>query len=497
MLAPGTTIERYEVVRLLGKGGMAAVYLVRHTQLASLHALKVLTLQQEGIRERMLQEGQLQARLKHRNIVEVRDVLDVDGSPGLLMEYVPGVTLEALLKERRLDYGEAERLFRGIVSGIAHAHAGNLVHRDLKPANVLLPEVDGELLPKVADFGLARLLGESSSGPMTQTGIVMGTPPYMSPEQIEDPRGVDHRADVFALGCILYEMVCGASPFRREQWMQTFQAVLSGSYPAPETLAPDLPRHLATVIEGCLRADRRARFGDCDAILSALDRRPTGASPPGRARLLPWLLAATGAGGAAIIVIVLLLGAAIWWTRRDHSARLAEAPPAATPPAETPPAETPPAATPPAETPPPAEAERLSPEPPVPAQPPKREPVGGGSPNAIAARPRPSLPAQAPPPAQALPPTPPAAPPATRPGAGAVAPTGPGRVHVGGDASNVWIVGGGKQHAGGGELPAGFYRIMTSFDGAEPILAGDLRLGAGESVTVTCSTATGRCQLAR
>ena len=317
MLPPGFAIERYEVVRLLGKGGMAAVYLVRHLQLGSLHALKVLTLQQEGIRERMLQEGQLQARLKHPNIVEVRDVLDVEGAPGLLMEYVPGPTLEALLQERRLGYEEAERLFRGIVSGMAHAHANNLVHRDLKPANVLLPEVNGTPVPKVADFGLARLIGESSS--MTQTGIVMGTPPYMSPEQIEDPRSVDHRADIFALGCILYEMVCGASPFRREQWMQTFQAVVSGNYPAPETLAPNLPRHLAATIAGCLRTDRAERLADCDAILRTLDQVPAEYRPPRGRRMSALFVAATGVGMAGSLGLAALVGGAFWWMRGEKA----------------------------------------------------------------------------------------------------------------------------------------------------------------------------------
>jgi len=137
-LVPGTAIDRYDVVRLLGHGGMAEVYPVRHRTLGTSHALKLLTLSGRSIRDRLIEEGRVQARLRHPNLVAVTDVLDVDGAPGLLMEFVDGPSPDAWLSTQRPDPSEAERLFRGILDGVGRAHRHGVVHRDLKPSNVLL-----------------------------------------------------------------------------------------------------------------------------------------------------------------------------------------------------------------------------------------------------------------------------------------------------------------------------------------------------------------------
>jgi serine/threonine protein kinase len=159
-LERGQVVDRYTVHRELGRGGMAVVYLVQHNTLETLHALKVLTVGSHKIRDRLIQEGKVQAQLRHVNVVAVTDVLDVDGSPGLLMEYVEGPALDTWLLGKRLDVDEAERLFRGILDGVQRAHQLGIVHRDLKPANVMLSEGPDGWIPKVTDFGLAKALQE-------------------------------------------------------------------------------------------------------------------------------------------------------------------------------------------------------------------------------------------------------------------------------------------------------------------------------------------------
>jgi serine/threonine protein kinase len=139
MLEPGQTHDRYSVEAMIGRGGMAVVYRVRHTSLGSHHALKVLTLGGPGVRERLMQEGRLQAQLRHPNIVAVTDVLEVGGNPALVLELVDGPTLDGWLDANpRPPLDIAEAMFRGVVNAVHAAHARGLVHRDLKPANVLL-----------------------------------------------------------------------------------------------------------------------------------------------------------------------------------------------------------------------------------------------------------------------------------------------------------------------------------------------------------------------
>ena len=275
MLEPGTRIERYEVERVLGHGGIAIVYLLRHTTLQTRHALKVVTHAGVGLRNRLLQEGMLQAALRHPNIVAVTDVLDVDGAPGLLMEYIEGPSLEQLLRQERLDAGTAEAIFRGVVAGVGCAHAQGVVHRDLKPANVMIATHQGRWLPKVADFGLAKAIEGTTSGlTQTRTGSTMGTPSYMAPEQIRDAKRADHRADLFALGALLYEMVCGRMAFGQGDVLDIFNAVATASYAPPETLVAGLPPHLLGAIRGCLVVSPEFRVSDCAALERILDGEP-------------------------------------------------------------------------------------------------------------------------------------------------------------------------------------------------------------------------------
>jgi len=280
VLESGAIVGNYEVDSVLGEGGMALVYKVKHTQLGSLHALKVLTLRKREVVERMLQEGRLQAGLRHPNVVPVTDVLDIDGSPGLIMDFVDGPSLFEWLAEHRPTVDEAEELFRGIVAGVAEAHARGLVHRDLKPANVLMQKTATGVLPRVADFGLAKVVESTADGPQTRAGSTMGTPAYMAPEQVKDAKTVDQRADVFSLGCILYDLVCGQQAFDDDDLLTLMTKTREGDYPRPDTLITDLPPRISQAIVRSLEPDRDKRLPSCVALLEALSQDKVVAAAP-------------------------------------------------------------------------------------------------------------------------------------------------------------------------------------------------------------------------
>lgn len=267
----GQTVDRYIVEAVIGAGGTAMVYRVRHNHLGTYHALKVLTLSSEAIRQRMLREGQYQATLDHLNIVTVTDVLDLGGAPGLLMEYIDGPSLEQALTRFKITMGGAETLFLGILAGVRQAHKAGLVHRDLKPANVLLAkDAIGMFVPKVTDFGLAKVLRSDPSVAHTRSGIAMGTPSYMAPEQIRDARTVDQRADIWSLGCILYELFTRQRAFPGDEALPIYNAVTGAEYVPPRKLLPDMPDRLDSAIRGCLTLERDFRIPDCDTLLAVL-----------------------------------------------------------------------------------------------------------------------------------------------------------------------------------------------------------------------------------
>ncbi len=260
-LAAGTVVSgRYCVLEALGRGAMAVVYLVRHEQLGTLHALKVLQLPSWSVQRRLLQEGRIQGALKHPNVVGVTDTVEVDGSPGLVMELVRGPGLDRLLQQGRLPLDVARALGVGVLAGVAAAHREGLIHRDLKPANVLVDAAGPALVPRVTDFGLAKLLGPESQGAVaTRSGASLGTPAYMAPEQIRDPRSVDQRSDVFALGALLYELVTGRRAFPGDDLLELFRRIDEGRYTPIGVAAPDAPADLAAAIEAALRPDPRER----------------------------------------------------------------------------------------------------------------------------------------------------------------------------------------------------------------------------------------------
>ncbi len=283
VLKAGVTIDRYRIEALVGQGGMAAVYRARHTQLDSAHAIKLLFVTVPSLRQRLLREGKVQANLRHTNIVSVTDVLEVQGSPALVMEFVDGPSLDQWLQDHRPTLDEARWIFRGIVRGISAAHDRGVVHRDLKPANVLLAPTSEGLAPKVTDFGLVKSLTTGEAH--TQTGMALGTPEYMSPEQIRDASKVDQRTDMWALGCILYELVCGQRPFTGPDRISVFNRIVAGDFQPPRECVPDLPDDLDAAIHSLLTLDPAQRLAKASDLAAVLYPQGTPPPPPGQLRV--------------------------------------------------------------------------------------------------------------------------------------------------------------------------------------------------------------------
>lgn len=268
----------YRVLGVLGKGGMGIVFRADDPQLGRLVALKVMlpkTAAASG-RERFLREARSMAAIKHEHIVSIYQVGEDRGVPFLAMEFLEGETLEDRLgRERKLPVSEVLRLGRQMASALAAAHERGLIHRDLKPANLLLEDrgeqggspVRGRF--KMLDFGLARAVEEGA--PLTQEGMIVGTPEYMSPEQVE-AKPLDHRSDLFSLGCVLYRMLTGESPFRRANLRGTLLAVAGKDPTPPHKLEPAVPVTLSTLIMRLLAKEPGNRPESAQIVALALEQ---------------------------------------------------------------------------------------------------------------------------------------------------------------------------------------------------------------------------------
>jgi predicted ATPase len=262
-LAPGAQVDRYVVEGLLGSGGMAEVYAVRHASLGSRAALKVMTVRSAALAGRMLREGRAQASVQHPNLVAVLDLLEVDGAPALVMERVDGPTLAQLITDGALSLPRIERLVRGMMLGLHAAHARSIVHRDLKPSNVLVAPGD---LPRIADFGLATAMAEEPDGPLTRPGIALGTPAYMAPEQHEDAHRVDTRADIFALGVVMYEMFAGHAPAAGCGVVAAWQKMTQKRWRPLSEVVSGLPGRIESAIAWALEPERDQRAPSVAAL---------------------------------------------------------------------------------------------------------------------------------------------------------------------------------------------------------------------------------------
>ena len=313
-LAVGQVVERYVVEARAGRGGMGTLYRVRHKQLGSVHALKVLHRTSGSVRQRLVLEGQAQSRLRHPNVVPVTDIVDVGGAPGLIMDFVDGPTLADYLgRKAPLPLEQVDILAQQIIRGVAAAHTAGIVHRDLKPANVLLAPTDEGYVAKVIDFGLAmRLHVEPDDPRLTCPETPIGTPAYMAPEQIHDATRADIRSDIFSLGAVLYELATGKQAFEGLDVVTIYDRIRSGTYTPADQALPRLPAYMVATIARALQVDPAERFDNCQDLLNAWrDSQHTAVAP---LRSLRWTAVeiALGLSAVASAAIVLVLASTFW-----------------------------------------------------------------------------------------------------------------------------------------------------------------------------------------
>jgi serine/threonine protein kinase len=275
---PGSLIDnKYRVEELLARGGMGVVYAATHTVSSKRVALKWMLPalgQIKGARERFIQEACATARIAHPNIVDIYDVGSENGSAYLVMEYLRGETLADRMCRQRLPVVDAIALLMPALRGVAAAHKHGVIHRDLKPENIFLcfTEYGEELEPKVLDFGISKITtDEVRNLALTHSGAVLGTPYYMSPEQVRGARDVDHRADIYAIGVILFEALTGERPFDAETYNELILKIATEPVPNIAVLNRELDPRLIAIVERAMARDPKDRFQDVKSLAQALE----------------------------------------------------------------------------------------------------------------------------------------------------------------------------------------------------------------------------------
>jgi serine/threonine protein kinase len=272
----GRTLGKYRILSEIGKGkgGMGVVYLAEHVVLRKRFAVKCLSQElsrDPGFRQRFDEEAHRQALLSDPNIVQVTDFFDVGGQFFLVMEYVEGGDLADLIKKHgQLPEAKALDILRDILRGLAFAHGQGLVHRDLKPSNVLVDKSDRA---RIMDFGISIMAGGANKS-RTATGIMIGSPWYMSPEQIKTPREVDQRADLYAVGIVLYEMLTGRLPFDGETEFKVMEQQVHDPVPNPRALNSKVTARVVRIILKAMAKDPADRFQSCSELIAAIDQTP-------------------------------------------------------------------------------------------------------------------------------------------------------------------------------------------------------------------------------
>jgi serine/threonine-protein kinase len=263
----GSRVGDYEVLEVLGAGGMGRVYKVRNVISDRVEAMKVLLPNLEGdadLADRFMREIKVQASLDHPNIAALHTALRLDNQLLMFMEYLEGVTIDVVLRSGRIPIDKAIDYSVQVLSALSYAHAHGVVHRDLKPANMILTPSG---VVKLMDFGIARMVADRK---LTQTGGTVGSIYYMSPEQIKGGVAVDARSDLYSLGISLYEMATGARPFKGDSEYSIMAAHLETTPPPPIQVDPNLPPALSEIILMSLEKDPAQRFQTADAFRAAL-----------------------------------------------------------------------------------------------------------------------------------------------------------------------------------------------------------------------------------
>jgi tRNA A-37 threonylcarbamoyl transferase component Bud32 len=300
-LEPQDKVGQYTLIRKIEEGGMAEVWEGRHNQLGSRVAIKFLLpefVRNKDLQERFLNEGKRQAQLQHPNIVPATDFFQVEGRSFLVMQYIEGTNLEKRLKKENppLTLQEIHSMTSDMLNALEYAHSRGVVHRDIKPSNMLI-DPKGRVL--LMDFGIALALTEEQR--LTRTNTSMGTPDYMSPEQITRPLEVDFRSDIYSFGCVLYALLSGNPPFSSEG-ATAFAIHDRHVRVAPPPLVfrnPEVPQAVSSVVFKCLQKDPINRYQTCAEIIPAFAAALQGKGEKGQGSFRKYAVA-----GVALIAVI-------------------------------------------------------------------------------------------------------------------------------------------------------------------------------------------------
>ena len=296
-------IGRYRIVSEIGRGAMGIVYRGEDEALGRSVAIKTIiasmdSIEQAGYLARFKQEAKALGGLNHPSIITVFEFGDERGVAYLAMEYLQGHEVRDLIDTRKLDLAAAVDIAAQVAEGLAFAHSRGVVHRDIKPGNVMV--IEGNRA-KIMDFGIARV---RTSDLKTQTGLMLGSPRYMSPEQVLG-RPVDHRSDIFSLGLVLYEMIAGVHPFSGNDVHQIMYQVCNGQAPPPSAANPAVTRSLDIIVARALEKDVAARYQDAAAMAADLRACLPELAGAGPAPAIPQAGAAVGEGTIATATVVM------------------------------------------------------------------------------------------------------------------------------------------------------------------------------------------------